>query len=247
MTQKQRRGAGDSAPSVPDFDPVKLRYRRDGFTPERQGAVVKALAECGCVAEACRRVGISTEAFYELVRRPDAQSFRLAVDIALDNAVRRIGDNAFSRALNGIIIPHYYKGELVGEHRRWNEGLTMFILRYRDPLRYGKHLDRADYRGHAETKAIALGDALDLVRDDAMREAQGLPRTFIRDFSVAGDRKAGKKRRKPEPPIEEDDLPDDDGPAGEGLPPDVSSTSSTSAPVRNRAARRRAAARGRKR
>ena len=248
MAQKQRRGAGDSAPSVPDFDPVKLRYRRDGFTPDRQVAIIKALAECGCIAEACRRVGISTEAFYELVRRPDAQSFRLAVDIAMDNAVRRIDDNAFGRALNGIPIPHYYKGELVGEHRRWDERLTMFILRYRDPLRYGKHLDRADYRGHRETKAIVLGDALELVREDAMREARGLPRTFVRDIPVDGGRKAGKKRRKPEPPIDEEDgLEDDDDLGEERLPPDVASTSSTSAPGRNRAARRRDAARRRKR
>lgn len=248
MTQKQRRGAGDSAPSAPDFDPVKLRYRRDGCTPDRQVAFIRALAECGCVAEACARVGLSTQAVYELARRPDAQSFRLAWDIAMDNAVRRIGDNGFSRALHGVAIPHYYKGELVGEHRRWDERLTMFILRYRDPLRYGKHLDRADYRGHPEAKALALGDALDLVRDDAIREAQGLPRTLVRDIPVASNGKAGKKRRKPEPPIdEEDDFPDDDGPAGEGLPPDVPSTSSTSTPIRNRAARRRDAARRRKR
>jgi len=234
MTQKQRRDAGDRASSAPDFDPVHLRYRRDGCTPERQVAYIKALAECGCVREACARVGLSAEAVYELVRRPDAQSFRLAWEIALDNAVRRIGDGAFSRSLHGVAIPHYYKGELVGEHRRWDERLTMFILRYRDPLRYGKYLDRADYRGHIESKAIILEDALEQVRIDAEREARGLPRSFTRDVPVAND---------------DDDDGDDDqdgaGDHGEGPPPpDVASTSSTSG---NRRARRRAAARARKR
>jgi hypothetical protein len=171
MAQKKRRDAGDSAPSAPDFDPVKLRYRRDGFTPERQVAIITALAECGCVVEACRRVGISTEAFYELVRQPDAQSFRLAVDIAMDNAVRRI--------------------------------------------------------------------------DDAMREAHGLPRAFVRDIPVARDDEDEEDARGPLP--DEEDFEQDGDLGEERLPPDVPSTSSTSAPARNRAARRRAAARGRKR
>ncbi|MEA3028954.1 MAG: hypothetical protein QOG13_279 [Sphingomonadales bacterium] len=233
MTQKRPPRAGDKAPSAPDFDPVPLRYRRDGCTPQRQVDFIRYLAECGCVVEACRRVGLSSEAVYELARRPDAQSFRLAWEIAMDNAVRRVGDNAFSRALNGISIPHYYKGELVGEHRRWDERLTMFILRYRDPLRYGKHLDRADFSGNIEEKAIILEDALEAVRLDAEREAAGLPRAFVRDVPAAND-------------DEDDDDPFDEGGDG-GLPPDVPSTSSTSGRPANRRARRRAAAKGRKR
>lgn len=122
MTQKQRRDAGDSASSAPDFDPVHLRYRRDGCTPERQVGFIRALAECGCVREACRRVGLSPESVYELARRPDAQSFRAAWDIAMDNAVRRIDDGAFSRCIHGIAVPHFYKGELVGEHRAMTSG-----------------------------------------------------------------------------------------------------------------------------
>ena len=252
MTQKQRRDAGDSASFVPEFDPVRLRYRSDGCTPERQVDYIKALAECGCVVEACRRVGLSTEAVYELARRPDAQSFRLAWEVAMDNAVRRIGDNAFGRALNGVVIPHYYKGELIGEHRRYDERLTMFILRYRDPLRYGRHLDRADFRGNIEEKAVVLGDALEQVRFDALREAAGLPRTFVRDIPVAKDGWDEEEERKAEPPLddgeddgEDDDLPEGDRPGGGRFPPDVSSTSSTSAP--NRRARRTAISRQRRR
>jgi hypothetical protein len=40
-----------------------------------------------------------------------------------------------------VPVPHYYKGELVGEHRRYDERLTQFLLRYRDPLRYAKSLE----------------------------------------------------------------------------------------------------------
>jgi hypothetical protein len=263
MTTRKRRGAGESAPPVPAFEPVKLRYRRDGLTPERQVAVVRALAECGCMREACARVGISAESVYELLRRPDAQSFRIAMDLALDGAVDRVEDGAFSRALNGVEIPHYYKGELVGTHRRHDERLAMFILRYRKPNRYGRHLDRQPAARHPEASALGLADALAWVEADAHRDAAGLRRTV--STGIACDEEdetwdetnlyrwgpaagAPPEPREADDPDAMDDLDDDDFDPVEGASfPDVSSTSSTSAPPRNRRARRAAAARGRKR
>jgi|GEM_PF-954577 len=179
MSTKAPPGAGDTAPPPPDFEPVPLRYRRDGWTPERQVGFIRALSECGCVAEACRRVGMSPESAYELARRPDAQSFRIAWDSAMDQAVRRLADSAFGRALNGVEVPHYYKGELVGTHRRFDERLTMFILRTRDPLRFGRQLESGEAAGSREGGALAFADALAWVRSDARREEAGLPRTVV--------------------------------------------------------------------
>lgn len=70
----------------PDFDPVRLRYRRDGWTPERQIAFVRALALHRKVGDACRKVGLSLQSAYQLYRRPDAASFRRAWDAALTQA-----------------------------------------------------------------------------------------------------------------------------------------------------------------
>jgi len=96
--------------------------------------------------------------------------------------------------------------------------------------------------GHAETQAIGPGDMLDLVREDSPREAQGLPRTVVRDIPVPEDE--DEDEAAPDSFRDDGDFEDDDD-LGEGrLPPDVASTSSTSAPVRNR---RAAADRGRKR
>ena len=120
--------------------------------------------------------GISPEAVYELARRPDGQSFRVAWEIALDIAVRRVSDEAFSRCINGVVVPHYYKGGLVGEHRRYDERLTMFILRYRDPQRYGRHLDRQEPGGHREEQPLTLGEVLAWVEQDARRDATERPR-----------------------------------------------------------------------
>jgi hypothetical protein len=64
--------------SVPDFDPVPVRARKDGWTPARQIAFIAALRQTRCVLAACRRVGLSSESAYKLYRRPDAASFRRA-------------------------------------------------------------------------------------------------------------------------------------------------------------------------
>jgi hypothetical protein len=257
MTNRQSRGAGESAPSAPDFEPVKLRYRHDGLTPLRQVAVVQAMAACGCIREACRRVGISPEAVYELRRRPDAQSFRLAMDLALDGAADAVEDAMYGRAVNGVEVPHYYKGELVGSHRRYDERLAMFILRYRKPHRYGKHLDRCDSPRHPERVALGMADTLAWVASDAYRDAAGQRRQVVTDLARDGDEAPWNTdqlfRWGPAfgaPAEEEDELDEDDDDFGLGEEPcshDVSSTTSTSTPAANRRMRRKVAARARKR
>ncbi len=257
MTTGKRQGAGENASSAPDFEPVKLRYRHDGLTPARQLALVRAMAACGCIREACARVGISAEAVYELRRRPDAQSFRLAMDVALDGAADKVEDGAFSRAIDGVEVPHYYKGELVGTHRRYDERLAMFILRYRKPWRYGRYRDRAEQPAHPERSALGMAEMLTWVASDAHRDDAGLRRQISTKPAEDGDEEPWKTDNlfrwgpafgAPPEDEEEDECDDDEFDLGEeAFPPDVSSTTSTSGPVRNRRMRRKAAARGRKR
>jgi hypothetical protein len=256
MTNRQRRGAGESAPSVPDFEPVKLRYRHDGLTPARQVALVQAMAACGCVREACAKVGVSHEAVYELRRRPDAQSFRLAMDLALDGAADRVEDAVYARAINGVEVPHYYKGELVGTHRRYDERLALFILRYRKPSRYGRHLDRVDSVRHPERAALGMADMLTWVASDARREAAGARRQVAAELARDGDDEPwktdnlfrwGPAAHAPAAAEEEAVDEEDFDLAEHPFSPDVSSTTSTSGPPRNRRQRRRAAAKARKR
>lgn len=163
----------ESSPSAPrfPFEPVPVRPRHDGWTAEKQVALIESLAECGCVLDACRRVGMSAESAYTLKRRIDAVSFRAAWDAALDHAIGRLSDSAFSRSIHGVAVPHFYKGELIGEHRRYDERLTMFLLRYRDPLRYAKSLDRFVYSGQPWEVAIKLGLALAKLRDNEAWES----------------------------------------------------------------------------
>jgi hypothetical protein len=62
--------------SLIPFTPAELRARHDGWTAEKQIAFIEALAETACVEEACRRVGMSDSAAYQLRRRPCGAQFR---------------------------------------------------------------------------------------------------------------------------------------------------------------------------
>jgi len=197
------------------FTPVAVRPRHDGWTPEKQHGFIAALAESGCVTEACAAVGRSARSAYALRARPDASTFRQAWDVALDYAVRRIGDAAFSRALHGVSRPIFYQGEQVGERRHYDERLVMFLLRYRDPVRYGAWLDGYEARRHPDGAGIVLAHALNAVLDAAHGQ-EAVVEAPTHD--AAGDPITGPPARpaiadgpiKPERPVCEDyDGPED--------------------------------------
>lgn len=177
-SKRSARRAPARKPAARSFDPTdfqvaSIRHRHDGWTPQRQVDFIAALAECGCVDAACKRVGISTTAAYELRRRVEAQSFRIAWDLALDYAIQRLSDAAFSRAIHGVAQPIFYKGEQVGERRKYDERLTQFLLRYRDPVRYGAWLDTCRAERAPDAAAIQLSKVLLQVEADAHAHGAG--------------------------------------------------------------------------
>ncbi|WP_394652898.1 LysR family transcriptional regulator [uncultured Sphingomonas sp.] len=130
----------DMVPSVRpvrDFTPVPRKYRFDGWTAERQRAFIAALAETGSVTAAARRINMSTEGAYFLRRQPGAEEFAAAWADALDHGVQSLTDIAIDRAREGTPVPIFWKGEQVGEKRRYNDKLLMFILRHHMPAKYG--------------------------------------------------------------------------------------------------------------
>lgn len=126
----------------PPFDPVPVRPRFDGWTPQKQRDFIEALAATACVTEAARAVGMSPKSAYLLREREDAASFQAAWVAAQHYSVATLEAAVFSRAIHGVPVPHYYKGELVGEHRKYNDGMAMFLMRHNDLGRYGKGWDR---------------------------------------------------------------------------------------------------------
>ena len=153
-------------PHVPlsAFTPVPRKCNRhDGWTPERQAAFIEGLALTGSVHAAAKRVGMTTEGAYMLRRAPGSDSFRVAWAEALDAGVTRLEDLAIDRAINGVEVPMYSYGKLIGSRRVFNDRLLMFILRSRRHERYGNRektplsfADRMVARGAPATDRAAL-------------------------------------------------------------------------------------------
>ena len=177
MSQPHPQPTGDSASSVPPFTPVPVRPRHDGWTPGRQVLFIHALAETANVDEACRRTGMSQQSAYALRARPDAVSFRQAWVIAIEHGVGKLADRALARAMEGVAVPIFYKGEKVGERRVFNERLTMFLLRAHDPERFGAWRDRVQQtRPDPDGAAGLFKEAIRRVAADAVADEKGVPR-----------------------------------------------------------------------
>jgi hypothetical protein len=119
----------DSPPAeAPSFDPAPLRYRSDGWTPQRQRAFVEALADCGIIRQAAAEVGMSEQSVSRLRRRPDARAFDIACDAAQRIGSRRLFSIAFERGVEGTVRRHYFRGEVVGEERVYDNKLLVHLL-----------------------------------------------------------------------------------------------------------------------
>ncbi len=157
-----------SAP--PAFTPVPRKYRHDGWTPARQHAFIEALADSGSVKHAARAVEMSTEGAYALRRQPGAEAFAAAWEAALDHGIRRLEDIAMDRAINGVKVPVYSYGKLVGTRIVYNDYLVMFMLRNRADKRFAAGASKTRTNWDAERKALrAQWDAeQEAKRDDVI-------------------------------------------------------------------------------
>jgi hypothetical protein len=111
-----------------DFEPIALEHRGDGWTREKQRAFIEALADSGIVREAAARVGMSEQSARRLRRRADAATFNIAWEAALQLGADRLRSIAFERAIEGVIKPHFYHGEKVGEERVYDNRLLLALL-----------------------------------------------------------------------------------------------------------------------
>jgi hypothetical protein len=90
---------------------------------------LRALAATHSVTEAAKAVGMGRQSAYKLRSRLKGKAFDAAWDQAFRHSYENLPFAALERALNGIEVPHYYKGELVGTSRRYDERLTVALLK----------------------------------------------------------------------------------------------------------------------
>lgn len=119
------------------FTPAPIRHRHDGWTAERQRAFIAALAETGCVSEACAEVGITARSAYRLREHPVGAAFRSAWDHAQSIATVRLTAIAWERAVHGTPDRIYKDGKLIAERRKPSDKLLMWLLAHHNPVGYG--------------------------------------------------------------------------------------------------------------
>lgn len=200
--------------TLPTFTPVPRRPRHDGFTPARQRQFIEALADYGSVDAAARGVGITAVTAYQLRRHPQAESFRQAWEAALDLGVQRLEDIAMDRAINGVEVPVYSYGKLVGSRITHNDRLLMFVLRNRASHRFpvGNPAYRPDAVSRARLKKLKeqwraewlaeQNDPAEIARIRASIETRLLQ---LRDQAI---RSRAAAQARPQPP-EPDDTTDE--------------------------------------
>ena len=159
---------------VPAFVPVPTRARADGWTPARQAEFLAALALTRSVSAAARRVSMARETAYRLRRRAGAESFAAAWDAALGrvaSAKRKVTpEERARRALDGLLKPHFWRGEHVLTVRKAdNSALLSYLAQLDRP-------ERAARRGGGRSQDLGARSACHRKRSQSqpVRGEEGL-------------------------------------------------------------------------
>ncbi len=113
-----------------------LRFRADGFTPERQKIFLKTLRKTGCVADAARKAGVSTTTI-DRVRRTFAD-FAEKCDAARRMAVPSLEAIAYQRATVGAPAKIIRGGKVVEVRIKPSDAMLRLLLGGAAPEKYGR-------------------------------------------------------------------------------------------------------------
>lgn len=126
---------GSDAPLALSDQSADMRAtRHDGWTRERQVIFLRELAASHSVSRAARAAGMGRTSAYALRARLKGEAFDLAWHAALQCRFDALAEAALDRALNGVEVPHFHKGELIHTSRRFDERLTIALLAMRERL-----------------------------------------------------------------------------------------------------------------
>lgn len=131
--------------------------RHNSWTPARQAAFLRELSATHNVAAAARAVRMSRQSAYQLRTKLRGEPFDAAWEAAFVTRFDVLAEAALDRALNGVEVPHYYNGELVGTSRRYDERLTLSLLSMR------RNLARPEPNEYQPASAFAADDMAGLI------------------------------------------------------------------------------------
>jgi hypothetical protein len=153
------------------FDPVPVKPRHDGWTPERQRGFIDRLVVTGSVARSARAVGMTPQSADKLRKHEGAESFRRAWDEALASGRSFVRDVAICRAIEGEQVPVMYRGRRVGTKRRYDNGLLIAVLN-----------SAPDRSAPNEDPSLAFQRALAELEAELERQGRAGPSLETKDF-----------------------------------------------------------------
>ena len=167
--------AGEPDPAADEVRPAAR------WTADKMTEFLRMLAATHSVSAAAKSVGMSRQSAYKLRSRLEGKAFDVAWNQAFHQSYVNLPYAALERALNGYEVPHYYKGELIGTSRRYDERLTVALLKLSgnsDTLVVGSPIAAA--RSHAERFAALLDG---IAAEGEMAEATEPPRADSANLS----------------------------------------------------------------
>jgi hypothetical protein len=179
--------------------------RHDGWTAERKTQFLYEVAACGNIRAACAHVGLSPEAAYRLRRRDAlfARAWAAALVLGREASAAVLE----CRAIDGIEEQVWYRGEVVGTRRRYDNRLL---------LAHMARLDAQAETGPAREDAARFDELLACVGGivppaELATDQDGLPLPRQACMDVAGDETVPDTRWDDE----DEDEPGEDGDQGD--------------------------------
>jgi hypothetical protein len=124
------------APRGPSQPKKKLRLRHDGFTPKKQRKFIRIITKTGCVRDACRGVGISSNTAYRT--REKLPDLAQAWESALKRASTSLEAVAWKRGVEGVEEPVYHQGKFSHMAVKRSDSILRLLMIGSDKKKYGR-------------------------------------------------------------------------------------------------------------
>jgi hypothetical protein len=111
------------------------RQRHDAFTHARKREFLDALSKCGCILDACRKIGVSSQTVYNHQERDE--EFARHCELAAQMGRSPAPIYAWERAVHGVAEDVIQYGKVVGTRLRRSDMLLRMFCQAADPKRYG--------------------------------------------------------------------------------------------------------------
>jgi hypothetical protein len=158
---------------------------------------LRELAATQSVSAPAAHVGMSRQSAYRLRDRLVGTPFAFGWDVALEQGLAQLAHAMLDRAVNGVEVPHYYKGELVGHSRHFDERLSIWLMG--NPWKVGRRQIAREYSAEGWDRLLARiaqgplewtdGDELPGAQPPAgdSEQAQRREERFVTGLSWYGD------------------------------------------------------------